>query len=444
MNKRILHLAVPNIISNITVPLVGMVDLAMMGHLDSVDYIAAIALGGMIFNFLYWGFGFLRMGTSGFTAQAYGKRNLADSIHTLARSLLMAILGALVLISLQYPIAKIAFWILKSEPEVELLAQNYFYIRIWAAPATIAMYAITGWYIGMQNTRFPLYIALVVNILNVLLNYIFVFIFHMGSDGVALGTVLAQYSGLIVALLLFKRYYYSRLMNYFTYKALKDLRLFIEFANVNKDIFIRTLCIIFVFTFFTSSSASVNKNILAVNTLLLQLFFIYSFFVDGFAYAAEALTGRYIGAKNPTLLHSAIRLLFRWGLGIGIGFTIAYAFSWQPIIKLMSDNENIIQIASEYAIWVIAMPILAFPSFLWDGIYIGATASAQMRNSMLIATIGIFIPIYMLLSTSLENHALWIALLAFLFVRGIAQYFMAPKAVYAKIYIHPHQKNHTK
>lgn len=432
MNKRILHLAIPNILSNITVPLVGMVDLAMMGHLDSVNYIAAIALGGMIFNFLYWGFGFLRMGTSGFTAQAYGKRDLTESINTLMQAIFVAGIGALLLILLQFPIAKISFWLLKSEPEVEQLARNYFYIRIWAAPATIGLYAITGWYVGMQNTRFPLYIALVVNVLNVLLNYIFVFMLHMGSDGVALGTVLAQYSGLATAFTLFKLYY-NRLLNYFTLKALKDIKSLMIFVHVNKDIFIRTLCIIFVFTFFTSSSAAANKEILAVNTLLLQLFFIYSFFVDGFAYAAEALTGRYVGANNPQLLRKAIRLLFRWGLGIAIIFTIAYAFSWTPIIRIMSDNQEIINLARNYAIWIIAMPLLAFASFLWDGIYIGATASVQMRNSMLIATVGVFFPVYYLLREIADNHALWIALLSFLFTRGVAQYFMAQKAVYSKV-----------
>lgn len=409
-----------------------MVDLAMMGHLDSVNYIAAIALGGMIFNFLYWGFGFLRMGTSGFTAQAYGKRDLTESINTLMQAIFVAGIGALLLILLQFPIAKISFWLLKSEPEVEQLARNYFYIRIWAAPATIGLYAITGWYVGMQNTRFPLYIALVVNVLNVLLNYIFVFMLHMGSDGVALGTVLAQYSGLATAFTLFKLYY-NRLLNYFTLKALKDIKSLMIFVHVNKDIFIRTLCIIFVFTFFTSSSAAANKEILAVNTLLLQLFFIYSFFVDGFAYAAEALTGRYVGANNPQLLRKAIRLLFRWGLGIAIIFTIAYAFSWTPIIRIMSDNQEIINLARNYAIWIIAMPLLAFASFLWDGIYIGATASVQMRNSMLIATVGVFFPVYYLLREIADNHALWIALLSFLFTRGVAQYFMAQKAVYSKV-----------
>jgi MATE family multidrug resistance protein len=432
LNKRILNLAVPNIVSNITVPLLGIVDLAMMGHLGSVDYIGAIALGGMIFNFLYWGFGFLRMGTSGFTAQAYGRRSFSDSIHTLARALIVAFIGAAALIILQFPIEKLTFWIIGGDKQVEELARSYFYIRIWAAPATIGLYALTGWFIGMQNTRFPMLIAILINIINIGLNVLFVYVFDMASDGVALGTLLAQYSGLILAFYLFKRYY-GKLYKYFQFKQIKNLQLFRVFLSVNKDIFIRTFCIIIVFTFFTSSSAAVNKHILAINTLLLQLFFIYSYFVDGFAYAAEALTGRFVGAQNKSSLKLAIKKLFYWGWGIAAVFSLAYGFGWREIIGLMTNNKELIADASDYAIWIGLIPILAFASFLWDGIYIGATASVQMRNSMLLATGVVFFPTYFLLQNSLGNHALWIALLGFLLVRGVAQYIMAGKAVYQKI-----------
>ncbi len=432
MNKRILKLAIPNIVSNITVPLLGMVDIALMGHLGSVNYIGAIALGAMIFNFLYWGFGFLRMGTSGFTAQAYGKRSFPDSVHTLARALLVALIGAAFLIIMQYPIEKLAFWLLSSEPEVETLARSYFYIRIWAAPATIGLYALTGWFIGMQNTRFPMFMALTINLINIGLNFLFVFAFEMKSDGVALGTVFAQYSGLVLGLLLFKKYY-GKLLKHFRKKSLRNLSILKEFLMVNKDIFIRTLCIIAVFTFFTSSSAAVNKHILAVNTVLLQLFFVYSYFVDGFAYAAEALAGRYVGAQNKTMLKRSVRRLFQWGAGIGVVFSLLYGFGWKPVVWLLTDNSEVISEAGKYAIWIGLMPVLAVASFLWDGIYIGATASVEMRNSMIIATVIIFFPLFYLLKEPLGNHALWIALLAFLFTRGVAQFFMAGKAVFQKV-----------
>jgi MATE family multidrug resistance protein len=432
VNKRILKLAIPNIVSNITVPILGMVDLALMGHLGSVNYIGAIALGTMIFNFLYWGFGFLRMGTSGFTAQAYGKRSMPESIHTLGRALLVAFAGGLFLIIFQYPINKLAFWLLSGDQSVEVLASEYFYIRIWAAPAAIGLYAFTGWFIGMQNTRFPMYIAILVNVVNLFLNIILVYGFHMKSDGVAFGTLAAQYSGLILAIFLFKRYY-GKLLKHFELVQLKKLKLLKEFMIVNKDIFIRTLCIIAVFTFFTSSSAANNKHILAVNTVLIQFFFVYSFFVDGLAYAAEALSGRYIGAQDQRNLKLSIKLLFRWGLGIALAFSLLYGLGWKPVVGILTDNVEVISTAGEYALWLGLLPILAYASFLWDGIYIGATASVAMRNTMLIATVVIFFPVYYLLKDFYGNHALWIALLAFLFARGVGQYFFAKRAVYAKV-----------
>ena len=432
MNKRILKLAIPNIVSNITVPILGMVDLALMGHLDSVNYIGAIALGSMIFNFLYWGFGFLRMGTSGFTAQAYGKRSMPDSIHTLGRALMVALFGGVLLIIFQFPINKLAFWLLSGDASVEVLASEYFYIRIWAAPAAIGLYAFTGWFIGMQNTRFPMFIAILVNLVNLILNIVLVFAFNMKSEGVAYGTLAAQYAGLILAVILFKKYY-GKLMKHFRIIELKKLGVLKEFMLVNKDIFIRTLCIIAVFTFFTSSSAAIDKNILAVNTVLIQFFFVFSFFVDGLAYAAEALTGRYIGAKDTVNLKLSIKLLFRWGLGIALAFAALYGLGWKPVVGILTDNKNVISTAGDYAIWLGLMPLVAYASFLWDGIYIGATASVAMRNTMLIATVIIFFPVYYLLNDFYGNHALWIALLAFLLTRGVGQYFFAKRAVYYKV-----------
>jgi MATE family multidrug resistance protein len=432
VNKRILKLAIPNIVSNITVPLLGMVDLALMGHLESVNYIGAIALGTMIFNFLYWGFGFLRMGTTGFTAQAYGRRDLADSIHTLGRALVVSLIGGLFLIILQVPVNNLSFWLLSADTSVEQLASEYFYIRIWAAPATISLYALTGWFIGMQNTRFPMFIAILVNLVNLGMNVLFVYGMNMKSDGVAMGTVIAQYSGLILSLFLFRKYY-RKLLKHFQIEQLKKLSLLKDFMIVNKDIFIRTLCIIAVFTFFTSSSAAIDNQILAVNTVLIQFFFVYSFFVDGLAYAAEALAGKYIGARDQRNLKLSIKLLFRWGLGIAIVFSLLYGFGYRHVVSLLTDNQAILSAAGDYAIWLGLLPLVAYASFLWDGVYIGATASVAMRNTMLIATVFIFFPMYYSLIGLLGNHALWIALLAFLLTRGVGQYFYAKRAVYSKV-----------
>ncbi|RUT72901.1 MATE family efflux transporter [Ancylomarina longa] len=428
MNRRILNIAIPNIVSNITIPLLGLVDLALMGHLGKVDFIGAIALGGTIFNFLYWGFAFLRMGTTGITAQAFGARNLHESILSLSRALFVALLGSIFIIVLQKPIADLSFWIINSEVSVEHIAKSYYYIRVWAAPATIGLYAFSGWFIGMQNAKAPMIIAVVSNIINISLSYYFVFELNMEAQGVALGTLIAQYCGLFLAIYFVLRYY-SRLFKYWSIKGMIKIKELKYFVVVNKDIFIRTLCIIFVFTFFTTESANTNKNILAVNSLLLQFLFIFSYFMDGFAFAAEALVGKYIGAKNNKHFEKVIRLLFIWGTVISILFTIAYAFGGNSMLSLLTNAASTIADAQAYLIWIILLPLLSFTSFLMDGIFIGATASAYMRKTMMAATLLIFIPLYYFLSGFLGNHALWIAMLGFMLARGIFQAVYYKKAV---------------
>lgn len=429
MNKKILQLAVPNVVSNITIPLVGMVDLAILGHLDSEKYIGAIALGGLIFNFLYWGFGFLRMGTSGFTSQAWGSRNFTECSNTLMRALLVAVIAGLSLIILQKPIEFIAFYFLEGSSEVEGLATQYFRIRIFAAPATIGLYALTGWFVGMQNARSPLFIALLINILNLGLNYIFVYIFGLKSEGVAWGTLIAQYAGFISGLIILRKYY-SKFLKYYSKKAILKLSLLKEFFKVNSDIFIRTLCLIFVFTFFTSESASMDDTILAVNTLLLQFLMIFSYLIDGFAFAAEALVGKFIGAKNQHSLKKTIKILFLWGTGLALVFSLIYFIAGNNILYLLTDNEKIITKSAPYMFWVVLIPILTFSSYLWDGIYIGATASKEMRNTMLASTFLLFVPFFFFGREFFGNHALWLALILFMTGRGFFQTLYAKKAIF--------------
>ncbi len=432
MNRQILKIALPNIISNITIPLLGLVDLALMGHLNSVDFIGAIALGGTIFNFIYWGFSFLRMGTTGITAQSYGAKDFRETILSLSRALLVAIAGSSVILLLQYPIAALSFWLIDADAQVEALAKSYFYIRIWAAPATIGLYALMGWFIGMQNAKIPMTIAITGNIINIVLSYIFVYHFHMNEKGVALGTVLAQYSSLLLAVF-FVLKYYSRLFPYWSRKGMLKIEKLKIFFMVNKDIFLRTLCLILVFTFFTTESAAYNKDILAVNTLLLQFFYIFSYFIDGFAYAAEALTGRFVGANKPGQLHKVTRLLFVWGTAIALLFTVNYALFGIDILKLLTSSLETISQSKDYLIWVIFVPVISFSSFLMDGIFVGSTASAYMRKTMMAATFLVFFPVYYLLQLFLGNHALWIAMLAFLLARGAFQALVYKKAVAVSI-----------
>ena len=322
-SQRILHIAIPSIISNITVPLLGLIDVTIVGHLGSASYIGAIAVGGMLFNMIYWIFGFLRMGTSGLTAQAYGAHDLKEVTRILLRSTSISLMLALALLILQYPIRLIAFELIDTSAEVQQLATLYFHICIWGAPATLGLYSFSGWFIGMQNSRFPMFIAITQNIVNIVASLLFVFVFGMKVEGVALGTLIAQYAGLFMAYLLWLRYYrplrkYISRKQLFTHDAMK--RLF----QVNRDIFLRTLCLVAVTVFFTSTGAAFGDVVLAVNTLLMQLFTLFSYIMDGFAYAGEALTGKYIGAGNRQELQRTIRHLFGWGIALSLAFTLLY------------------------------------------------------------------------------------------------------------------------
>jgi MATE family multidrug resistance protein len=431
VNRQILNLAIPNIISNITIPLLGIIDLTMMGHLGNEVYIGAIALGGMIFNFIYWGFSFLRMGTSGFTAQAFGEENKKEAITILSRALLVGILGSFLLIILQFPIEKLSFWIINGSDEVEFFASGYFYIRIWAAPATISLYALTGWFIGMQNARTPMLVAIVVNVLNLLFNLLFVFVFDMKSDGVAWGTVLAQYCGLLLAVYFLNKRYHQY-FKFWEKKAMLEVKAMKAFFMVNKDIFIRTLALIFTLSFFTSKSAEANDTVLAINTILFQFFIFFSYFVDGFANAGEALAGRFIGAKDKQSLIRTTRLIFIWALGVSLFFVFLNGFGGSLVLKLMTSNREIIDGAMPYMIWIIIVPIISFVAFIWDGIYIGATVSNHLRNSILVA-LAVFLAVYYLTSDSLGNHGLWLAFICFLTVRGIYLSLFAKRSIFDKV-----------
>ena len=432
MNRKILRLAIPNIVSNVTIPLLGLVDLALMGHLDSEVYIGAIALGGVIFNFIYWGFSFLRMSTSGFTAQAYGEKENAKSINILARALLVVAAASILILTLQTPIAWASFKIIGGSAEVETLARNYFSIRVWGAPAALSLFVFSGWFLGMQNARYPMIIAIAVNVVNIILSVIFVFALNMNSNGVALGTAISQYVGLAIALILFNKKYRGLLKD-ISQKAITDVKLLVEFFKVNTDIFIRTFCIILVFTFFTSKSASINDTVLAVNSLLIQLLLFFSFFIDGFAYAGEALVGKYIGSNSISKLRKVVKLLFIWGFGLALAFTLLYLPGINVILKLLTSQTDVIESAQTFLPWVIMVPVASFASFIWDGVYIGATASKAMRNTLLISTFVFFAPVYYFLNPILGNHALWLGMLLFMFMRGVVQTVLYKRAILAPL-----------
>lgn len=425
MNKRILGLAVPSIISNITVPLLGLVDVSIVGHLGSATYIGAIAVGGMLFSMIYWIFGFLRMGTSGLTAQAYGRHDLAEVILLFVRSLGIAFGLALLLIMLQYPILKVAFTLIDATPAIKELASLYFRICIWGAPAVLGLYSFAGWFVGMQNSRFPMYIAITQNVVNIAASLFFVFIWNRGVAGVAMGTLVAQYAGLLMASLLWYGYY-RRLWQKLNWQMLTGYEAMCSFFILNRDIFFRTLCLVAVTTYFTSRGAEQGDIILAVNTLLMQLFTLYSYIMDGFAYAGEALTGRYIGAHNQADLRRMIRTLFAWGVGLALAFTLLYGIGGSSFLSLLTNEQEVLNASSDYFYWVLAIPLAGMAAFLWDGIYIGATASRQMLYSMLVASVSFFI-LQGIFQQRMGNHALWMAFIAYLFLRGLVQTGLARK-----------------
>ncbi len=428
MNRQILRLAIPSIITNITVPLLGMVDVAIVGHIGNASYIAAIALATMVFNLIYWGFGFLRAGTSGLTAQAYGAEDRAEYLHILVRGMSIALLVAVCLILLQWPIGLLCKRFIHSSPESIQLMLTYFYIRIWAAPATLGLYVVKGWFIGMQDAKTPMWIAILLNIVNIICSLIFVFVFHTGIAGVAWGTVIAQYSGMAMAIFMWF-HHYGELRHEIHIKESLKLNEMMRFFKVNSDIFLRSICLIAVFTFIPYISANMGDNILAANTLLMQLFTLLSYIMDGFAYAGESLVGRFIGAHDGEHLKESVRKLLLWGVGLAAAFTVIYATCGQWLLRILTNDKQVIDTAMEYILWTVLVPFTGFAAFIYDGIYIGATASAAMRNTMFISTSAFFL-FYFILKGPLGNDGLWIAFLIFLTLRGLVMFMMQKKQVF--------------
>ena len=429
LNHSILRLAIPNIISNITVPLLGFVDMMLMGHQDSVAYIGAIGLGGTIFSVMYSIFSFMRAGTTGFTAQAYGANDRAEIAHSLYRSLCIALIATVLVLSLQSPVEWLSMKLLNGSEEVLAYTSTYFRVRIWAAPAVLCLYAFNGWYIGMQNTTIPMIIAILTNVVNIVLSVIFVNALGMGVTGVALGTVIAQYCGLLTAIIFLFAKFRHHLIPIRRVILLQTDKLK-RFFKVNADFMIRSILLVLSIAFFNNQSAKLGDDMLAVNMILMQFFYIYSYFTDGFAYAGEALVGRFTGAHDPKQLRQTVKLLFLWGFLIALPFTVLYALFPDWFIRLVSDQPGIIPMAQPYHIYLAAIPLITFAAFLWDGVYIGATAARAIRNTMLISAIGVFLPATLLLMPRFGNHGLWIAFLLFMVARGLSMTLMAKKAVF--------------
>ena len=430
LNRSILKLAIPNIVSNITVPLLGLVDMMLMGHLDSVAYIGAIGLGGTIFSVMYSIFSFMRAGTTGFTAQAYGGKDEHEISYSFYRSMCIALIATVLVLSLQRPIEWIALQLLNGSDEVLHFTSQYYRVRIWAAPAVLSLYTFNGWYIGMQNTTIPMIIAILINVVNIVLSVLLVRVFHMGVAGVALGTVIAQYLGLLTAVF-FMLAKYRRYLIPLKRTVLLQADKLKRFFQVNTDFMIRSILLVLTIAFFTNQSAKLGDDILAVNMILMQFFYIFSYFTDGFAYAGEALVGRFTGAHDHENLKKTVKYLLLWGVGLSVPFTLLYGAFPEAIIHLISDQPGMVEQARPYYPYMILIPVITFAAFLWDGVYIGATAAREIRNTMVIASLLVFLPAWFFLMPRYGNHGLWIAFLLFMVARGVSMTIMAKKCIFA-------------
>ena len=429
-NREILQLAIPSIISNVTVPLLGLVDLSIVGHIGNEDYISAIAVGSMIFNVMYWLLGFLRMGTSGMTSQAFGREDTMECIRILVRSLTIGLAFGLLFILTQSGL-EWGLLRLMNTPEASWeYVTTYFQIVIWGAPAMLGLYSLTGWFIGMQDTRTPMVVAILQNLVNILASLSLVFVLGWGIAGVAAGTLLAQWIGFLVALLgAWKRIHkvnglqnkpglatetWSRLVRVLSVKAA-----WINFFLVNKDIFLRTLCLIVVNFYFTSAGGKQGAMMLAVNTLLMTLFTIFSYVMDGFAYAGEALSGKYYGAGDKQGLHVTVRNLFQFGFLMAVVFTGLYMIGGTGFLHLLTDDDAVVEAARPYLPWACFIPVVGVTAFILDGVFIGLTDTKGMLFSTVMAMVLFFI-VYFVFRDWLANYALWLAFLSFLLMRGAA------------------------
>jgi len=414
------RIAAPMILSNISVPLLGMVDTGVVGHLESPVYLGAVAIGGMIFTFLYIGMNFLRMGTTGIAAQRFGADDYDGLRVALGQALIVSFAIATMILLLQMPIQKIALALLGGDAETQANAATYFYIRVWSAPGTLANYVLIGWFLGLQNARIPLLIFLTINITNIVLDLLFVVGFGMKIEGVALASVIAEYTALCVAIGFAMREL-RRHEGHWPLAQFTKPSAYRAFFSVNANLFIRTIALMFTFAFITAQGARLGPLILAANAVLMNFQNLTSLGLDGFAHAAEAMVGKAVGKKDDLALQHTVRLTLKWSLIFAVGFVVAYIVAGPFIVQLLTDLPDVRETAMTYLPWLIVSPLISVWCFLYDGVYVGMTRARDMRNIMVFSTFAVFIPVWFV-TQPLGNHGLWLALMAFLASRGIGMH----------------------
>ncbi len=426
MNKKILHLALPSIVSNITVPLLGLVDVAITGHMGDAGYMAAIAVGSMIFNIIYWLFAFLRFGTGGMTAQSYGEatanggHDFRECCHILLRAQLVCVVMAMLLLLMQQPLFRLAIWLIEPEMHLMPIIHTYYNICIWGTLPSLALYAFTGWFVGMQNTTLTMIISITQNIVNIGLSCFFVYELGMRIEGVALGTLLAQWSGVVMALVML-RVKYAALWRGVCLRGAVKLEKMKRFFLVNRILFYRTLFLVAVNLYIIVAGARGGAIILAVNSVLMQLFILYTYVMDGFSFAAEALCGRYYGARDSGRFQLALRGVWYWGLVLTTVYTLLYAVGGEAFLRLLTDDVTIREAAKAFLPWAIAIPFCGIAAFVWDGVFVGVTNTKGMLCGTFCGAVAFF-GVYFVFRHALGNHALWLAFCTYLLARGIAQH----------------------
>lgn len=417
-NQAFWLLAGPMIIGNISMALLGLVDTGVIGHLDTAVYLGGVAVGTVIFDFLYWGMGFLRMGTTGIVAQAHGKKDATEVRTILMQSILVGLTIAFIILLFQKPVFSIGLSFLEGSPEVKQYAMIYCQWMIWGMPALMILFSVNGWLLGMQSAMSVLQVGIIVNVLNIILDVVFVVYMDMDVRGVALATVISQYSGVIMSFFIIRKLLLNQSGEWSLDKILNFEKLKL-FLSLNHDIFIRTICLIFVFAFFTRESARYGDIVLAANSILLKFYLLMALALDGFNHAAEALVGKAVGEKDKKLFNHAVSLTLKWSFVFGLFFSLFYWIAGKGMIYLLTDIDSVREIALVYLPWMIALPLISVWCFLFDGIFIGATRGKEMRNAMLVCTFVFFLPVWYVFQFW-GNHGLWLAFTLFIAIRGIS------------------------
>ncbi len=407
----------------------SMADTAIVGHMGSEIYIAAIAVGGSLFNLLYWSFGFLRMGTSGMTAQAFGCKDESEQVRILLRALFVAFVTGIAMIALQVPLITFMIDFMNVTGDTSELVKIYCTTCIYGAPAMLGTYALSGWFIGRQNTRRPMFISIFVNVVNIVLSLMFVYVFDMSLFGVAFGTLIAQWAGFVAGIAFIVS---DKLkLNTDIIKSVMEIKSLKRFFSINADIFFRTLCMIAVTLWFTRCGAMQGEVMLSVNAILMQFFIIFSYFADGFAYSGEALAGKYWGAKDAKHLSLTVSSLFRWGGTTALIFTMVYTLFGNTFLSLLCDNDAVLTASGPYILWICAIPAAGFSAFIWDGVFIGLTRTRSMLLSMIIA-MCVFFALWYFFFPTFGNNALWLAFISYLAIRGGVLWLVYHKTIEAK------------